>query len=323
MEIQFNIIGDYAQILRERLRIRGYGECSIDSIKDDYSLVLAYFGALRRMVSMVKRTVFKASGFACPPEYVSALAEIERKIESGENINPYLSRKLPNLGANDELLNDWEIQHLHLGTSLITKRKNKGFIEGTPELLFVYFDEQSAYFIVVGDHDRFGDQELLQILHDNWPEVLGRFKDPNVKSVIPDDLTSKQRDQMRRAGYNMGVNVMRDGTAYVMVGGGIMWSGDNMLDVYGTDRLHTWAHRQTNNLRDLAPVMVAELKRRHGLEVVEPITLKLIVEGRSDNRWFFIDDNNHVTVGLGNPWENEPPMIFYFFDDSTSISPPS
>ena len=323
MEVQFNIIGDYAQILRERLRIRGYEECLTDSIKDDYSLVLAYFGALRRMVSMVKRTIFKANGFVCPPEYVSALAEIERKIESGENINPYLSRKLPNLGANDELLNDWGIQHLHLGSSVITKKKNKGFIKGTPDLLFVYFDEQSAYFIVVGDHDSFGDQELLQILHDNWPDVLGIFKDPNVKSVIPDDLTSKQRDQMRRAGYNMGVNVMRDGTAYVMVGGGIMWSGDNTLDVYGTDRLHTWAHRQTKNLRDLVPVMTAGLKRRHGLEVVEPITLRLIVEGRSDSRWFLIDDNNHVTVGLGNPWENKPPMIFYFFDDSTSISPPS
>ena len=57
MEVQFNIISDYAQILRERLRIRGYQGCSIDSIKDNYNLVLAYFGALRRMVSMVKRTV--------------------------------------------------------------------------------------------------------------------------------------------------------------------------------------------------------------------------------------------------------------------------
>ena len=264
MEAQFNIIGDYAQILRERLKVRGYEECSIDSIKEDYSLVLAYFGALRRMVSMVKRTVFRANGW--PPEYVSALAEIERKIESGKNLNPYLSRKLPNLSANDELLNDWGIQHLHLGSSVITKKKNKGFIKGTPDLLFVYFDEQSAYFIVIGDHDSFGDEELLQILHDNWPEVLEKSRNPNIKSVIPDDLTSKQRDQLRRAGYNMGANVMRDGTAYVMVGGGIMSSGDNTLDVYGTNRLHTWAHRQTNNLRDLVPVMVAELKARHGLE---------------------------------------------------------
>lgn len=192
-----------------------------------------------------------------------------------------------------------------------------------PELLFAYFEEESAYFLVIGDHDSFGDQELLQILHDNWPDVLEKFKDPNIKSVIPDDLTSKQRDQMRRAGYNMGVNVMRDGTAYVMVGGGIMWSGDNMMDAHGTDRLHTWAHLQTNNLRDLVPATAAGLKTRHGLELVEPITFRLIVEGRSDSRWFLIDDYNHVTVGLGNPWRDKPPMIFYYFDDSTSISPPS
>ena len=219
MEVQCNIIGDYVQILRRRLGKLGYTECSIDSINDDYNLVLAYFGALRRLVSNVPRTVFKAKGLLCPPKYGSVLAEIERKIKSGENINPYLSRKLPDLRVNDDLLNDWRIQHLHLGSSVITTEgKNKGRIKGTKELLYVYFTEQSAYFIVIGDHHTFADQKLLHIVHENWPEVLKHYEDPRIKSVIPDDLTSEQRRQLREAGYNMGVDMMPDGTAYVMIG---------------------------------------------------------------------------------------------------------
>lgn len=314
MEVQFQIVGDYAQIIRERLRVWGYEECSIDSIKDDYSLVLAYFTAMRRMVPMVQRTVYKPEGFVCPQKYRGAVAEIEKKIERGENLNPYLSRQLPKLKANDALLNDWGIQHLHLGSDVITKEgKTKGMMKGTPELLYVYFDEKAAYFIVIGDHNSFGDQDLLQVLRDNWPDVLEEYRNPRIKSVIPGDLTSKQRDQLRRAGYNTGPVVLRDGSAYMLIGGAIMHSGHNLFDVQGADQLHNWAHLQKANVQRLMPEIAADLKARHGTEITEPATLRLLVEGRSDSRWFLVDDKNHVTVGLGNPW-NDAPLIYYAID---------
>ena len=321
MEVQFQIVGDYAQILRERLRVRGYEECSIDSIKDDYSLVLAYFSAMRRMVPMVQRTVYKPEGFVCPQKYKDVVAEIERKIERGENLNPYLSRQLPNLNANDALLNDWGIQHLHLGSRVITKEgKTKGMMEGTPEILYVYIDEQASYFIVIGDHNSFGDKDLLQVLQDNWPEVLEKYREPRIKSVIPGDLTSKQRDQLRRAGYNTGPVVLRDGSAYMLIGGAITYSGHNLFDAQGTDRLHNWAHVQTANVQRLVPEIAADLKARHGKEITEPVVLRLIVEGRSDSRWFLIGENGHVTIGLGNPWKDNTPMIYYSFDVPSDTS---
>ena len=303
VEVQCNIIGDYVQILRRRLAKLRYTECSIDSIKDDYNLVLAYFGALQRLVSNVPRTVFKAKGFVCPSKYGSVLAEIERRLKSGENINPYLSRKLPDLRVNDDLLNDWRIQHLHLGSSVITTEgKNKGRIKGTKELLYVYFTERSAYFIVIGDHHTFADDKLLHIVHDNWPEVLKQYEDPRIKSVIPDDLTSEQRRQQREAGYNMGVDMMPDGTAYVMIGGGRTWSGDNLNAVRQTDHLHNWALHQTNNLRGCMSEIVTELRTKHGLEIEEPIVLRLRVEGKADSRWYLCDKDDRFTIGIEGPW---------------------
>ena len=93
MEVKLNIFRDYAHILRIRLiDYLGYPTSEVDSIQADDSLVLAYFRVLRRLVSNVPRGVFKADGFVCPPKYVDALAQIERRIRNGENISSYLSR---------------------------------------------------------------------------------------------------------------------------------------------------------------------------------------------------------------------------------------
>ena len=129
MEVKVNIVGDYAQILRKRLLGIGYSKSSVDNLRDEDSIILAYLRACRRLVSNVPRAIFKAKGFVCPPEHIDALAQIERKIRIGENIGPYLSRKPFNkIGYNDALLNDWGIQHLHLGTSVSTNPKHRGLL---------------------------------------------------------------------------------------------------------------------------------------------------------------------------------------------------
>ena len=147
MEVRINVFGDYAQILRKRLTDNiGYSKSSVDSIQDDDGIVLTYFRVLRRLVSNVPRAIFKAEGFVCPPEHVDALAQIERKIRNGESIVPYLSRRVLDVSYNDALLNDWGIQHLHLGTSMSNKPKHRGLlIEDTKELLYVYISLDSVH----------------------------------------------------------------------------------------------------------------------------------------------------------------------------------
>ena len=268
-------------------------------------LVLSYFGALRRLVSNVPRAVLKAKGFVCPPKYNKELAEIERKIQVGENINPYLSWKVSQLRYSDDLLNDWKIKHLHLGR-VYTKGKFEGRIKRTTEVLYVFFTEDSAYFMTIDNHDpdTFAKQELLHILHDNWPEVLKPYKDHglDIRSVIPGDLTNKHRFDLRKAGYNLGVDVMPDCTAYVLIGGGRALSGDNFEDVDFTNRLHEWAYQQTNNLHECISEIVTELRTKHGLEIEEPLVLRLRVEGPTDRQWFLCDESGRFTIPIGGPW---------------------
>ena len=306
MEVKINIFSDYAQILRKRLTDRiGYPESSVDSVQDDDGIVLTYFRVLRRLVSNVPRAIFKAEGFVCPPEDVDALAQIERKIRNGECIVRYLSRRVLDVSYNDALLNEWGIQHLHLGTSMSKKPEHRGLlIEGTKKLLYVYFDKKCAYFIgILGHGTDFADQILIQTIHDNWPEVLEPYREPTIISMYPKDLTSTDRYRVRKANLNLGGVTVSDGTTYMMIGGAVATSGDNMLDVRPTNYLHRWADVLTKDVMTKMPEIMAELKE-NDLEIVEPIVLRLWIKDDSEKQWFLVDDNNRFAIPIAGPGRN-------------------
>ena len=306
MEVKLNIFGDYAQIVRKRLIDKiGYPESSVDSVQDDDGMILTYFRVLRRLVSNVPRTIHKAKDFMCPSEYSDALAQIESKIRRGENITPYLSRRVLDVSYNDPLLNDWGIQHLHLGTSVSTNPKHRGLlIEGTKKLLYVYFDKQCAYFIkILGHGTDFADQILIQTIHDNWPEVLEPYRDPKIISIYPRNPTSTERHEIRQANLNVGLVTVSDGTTYVMIGGVVATSGDNMWDGMQTDHLHRWADDLTKDVMTKMPEIMTELEERD-LEIVEPIVLRLWIKDDSEKQWFLVDDNNQFEIPIIGPWRN-------------------
>lgn len=302
MEVKLDIFRDYAQIVRERLTDNiGHRKSSVDEIQDDDGVVRAYFRVLRRLVSNVPRTISKANDFVCPPEHTNALSKIESKIQKGENITPYLSRQILNISYNDPLLNEWGIQHLHLGKSMSKNPKHRGLlVEGTEQLLYVYFDEECAYFIkILGHGTDFANQLLIQTMHDNWPDVLKPHRVAG--TVYPDDLTSTDRYRLRKANLSAGMVTVSDGTSYGLIGGALMLSGDNILDVMRVDQLRRWAHYLKDEMITKMPAIVSELNER-GLEIVEPIVLRLGIEDETDKQCFLLDDNNRLEIPIPGPW---------------------
>src|ERR1051325_1385424 len=121
-----------------------------------------------------KSREFRVSSESLAPELKAGLALIERKLVTGETIYHHLSRKIGELDFHDLLLDDWDIHHLHLGTSFDDKDKNQGLIEGTREVVYCIFKPDDVYIIQVMSHE-FYDPELLEIVNANWPELLTRL----------------------------------------------------------------------------------------------------------------------------------------------------
>ncbi len=150
------------------------------------------------------------------------------------DLTPRLSRGLKVRQYNDKMLHDWGIYHLHLGAAL----EGDGFMERSGNLLFVMCRPDDLYLLDVRPHRHDGagvwvDDDLVDIIHSNWPEAIARFRFDALRSAHA--LTREQRALLRSKNGNAGVYT-RDGTFYAGIGGGLVGSGSNIRAIMWADR---------------------------------------------------------------------------------------
>lgn len=186
----------------------------------DENISLQYFNLQRRLVTPAPREVLFSNNFTCPVQLQASLDYVVEKITKGESIKSNLSKKILKLEYNDDLLNDWGVYHLHLGTSL----DNEGFAKRTGPLLFAKFDYDSAYLINVMPHGSWTKKEIIITIHDNWPESIAQFrmKFDGLEKEITDDAR-----KMLRRHHILSVVEVEDGIIYGPLGGGYTTSGLN------------------------------------------------------------------------------------------------
>lgn len=193
---------------------------AVDSEQDDdreddrrlQRMTCIYLGVRRRLVSLNPRRVLKSKDFSCGLKYRGALDQIERIIQDGGDLTPYLSRCIKKVDYNDALLNDWGIHHLHLGTTV----ESDGFMNRTGPLLYCRFEEDSVYFIAILPHGSWTTQKLLKTVHRNWPESLSQFRARGIKGVR---RTDEEIKELRRKNANYCLEV-EPGVAHFPPGGG-------------------------------------------------------------------------------------------------------
>ena len=246
LEIRIDLISDISAHVRDTLISLGYRQHSVDRVANDpHRLISCYFGVTRRSISSHPREIHKSNRFSCPERHLGAFAKIEKMIATGDDLTAYFSRKIMELRNVDVMLNAWEVHHLHLGERVESKGKNKGSKERTKSLLYCYFTDTDAYLIDVMDHDSFGSQTVIEIMHENWPELLHGFRIPGVTPYVR--LSDEQTFELTRAGYSTFATT-RDGTVYMPPGGGVMWSGDNAIDIMKTNQLLNRLHHMKTSI---------------------------------------------------------------------------
>lgn len=139
------------------------------------------------MISVRPRKVHIAKEFTCLPELQLGLDLIIEMVKQGVDLGPYLRKRIVDLDYDDDLLNDWDIYHLHLVTTL----DSNGFGNRKGPVLFARFDEEHAYLINVWGHGNWTNQDMIRIIHNNWPESIEYY---SLKDVTGLNQNVTERD---------------------------------------------------------------------------------------------------------------------------------
>lgn len=192
------------------------------------------------------------------------LDNIVNKSKDCSNINTYLSRGIKNIKIPDKMLNDWGVLHLHLSNNL----EHDGFVERTNELLFAYRDildcDNNLYFLDIFEHGDWAKKRTIEILCNNWPKAIKKYRVENMKDIYPKIQTDEDIKSFREANMNIPIKV--SGSYYIGIGGSVMMNGVNMHSMmFQIENLKFFRKKEN------------EILFRHGLS---PEQLKLVVHNR-------------------------------------------
>lgn len=214
MERKADFFDDWVSILKDTLSSRwGYDVSSIP----DSDIPLVYFNSEKKRPEKQIRKLILADSFSCPQEVRVGWEKLRERVESGKDLTLNLSKKIHKHNYKDPMLNDWGIHHFHLNENM-----NGEFSHGTRLLVFALLVDDSFYAIGIFDHDSWVDQEIVEIMHRNWPTVLGKYKIRDI--ILTNQFTKTERLTLRAKNANSFVTV-GDGTVYAPIGGGSTGSG--------------------------------------------------------------------------------------------------
>lgn len=231
MEIEADFVNDVRIKLAADLVQLGYSVPvpAGDAYAAAHRVCVDHYNAHARRVPTRSRVVhrsteLRARELELTPEIRAGVAAAESELTAGADLTPRLSSKLLKRGFNDKMLNDWGIHHLHLGLSM---KPDDRFVTRTGDVLFVLFRDDDAYLIDVRKHGAWCDDDLVEIVHTNWPETIRQFRLDGVSGF---EMTTEQRANLRSKNANAGVTT-QDGTFYAGIGGGLVGSAANLRAV--------------------------------------------------------------------------------------------
>ena len=218
--------------------------------------------------------------YVCPPALKAGFDALVRKVEQGDDLRPHLSTLIRKPDLNDPLLNDWGVHHFHLGTTL----EPSGFVQRTGPLLFALVRPDDFHIIGVFEHGEWTRDDIVEVLHSNWPQVLARWRAGGVKRA-GDPWNANRRKAFRKAGLYLPTET-RDGTVYVLLGGGYVSSGASLE-----------ALRRSDRTRTAIRVLQEDVLRRAG-ELAERARALGCVVGDALSFTLGVGDDGHALVRL-------------------------
>lgn len=260
-------------------------------------LIYTYSNLRERTIPIKPRKILYVNGFERVPEYEEGLVFLENKILSGLDLLPHMSRQIFDTSSKDGLLYDFGIQHLHLG--LKPAPKHSQLIEGRKKVLYCIVDDENVYFLVIDNHGRWGDIELIRLIKNNFPHLIKPFE-MNVQK-LSNHFTEEERIKLRKNGINTPIEV--DGKCYMSPGWGINTAGTSTNAVF---KMNCYYHHyinveknfkqfMNNNIELLRDILKGKNKLKLIAQNISPI---ILLDKYNDVKIYLELKGDHV-IGIG------------------------
>lgn len=277
MELKADFFADWVAILKDILSNQwGY---NLSAVPDE-DIPIVYFDIFRRRAEQKPRQLMIADTFVCPPALNEGWLQLKTKISAGEDLTANLSKLINKPTNKDAMLNDWGVHHFHLGTELEGK-----FIERTGPLLYALLMDDCFYAIGIFDHGGWVNQDVVEIMHRNWPSILERYK---VLGVHSDDLSFKPTEDDRFVMRKKQVNsftTVSDGTTYMPIGSGSSGAGYSLDASFKRNAQFRLLNKIQKHFADNLEDFRAEFER-HGYTNEPEIKATLHIEGEQYSVFF-------------------------------------
>ena len=282
MEVVADFRADMKQILLRALTASGY---EFDPAASFVNVALQYATAEQRFIPVRSRAVHRSTTLVAPAENRTGLRQLLVAVEAGANLRPWQSRGVTDAWSEDALLNDWGVQHFHLGTH--AHAKDPSFRARTGPLLFARVEREHFYALAVMTHHSFAERELVNILHRDFPSTIEAHKIRHLD--VPPPLTNEEHKGLRTAGVMCAVTV-DDGTGYMMIGGGCTSAGTGLSARRRAQDLVHFAARAERWLRDNHEELVERIEHA-AFRPSAPVRFRL---DSGDNGFWIVEEETRA-----------------------------
>ncbi|MET4594663.1 MULTISPECIES: hypothetical protein [unclassified Sphingomonas] len=174
---------------------------------------------------MVPRKVRKAIGYEVPETLAQGEKAFIADVVAGVDLRPYLSTRLDRANLFDAMLFDFGIQHFH--TSMHQHPTKPKYKARTEPILFAFVTKTDMYCLGFFPHGAWSQQRLLDIVYENWPELLERFAARDALA-LSHSYTDDEVASLRKAGMNTPTR-RPDGTVHFGPGTGVATDGSSLI----------------------------------------------------------------------------------------------
>lgn len=251
MALQADFVRDVAVRCTGMLSAAGYTY----QAANDRETIRTYGSVKRRRITTRPRSVYKAA-YTVPAHLTAGEQQLIEKVKSGADLWPHQSRKIGNAAFEDGMLNDYGLQHFHLGTTPDPTRPN--LLQGTNELLFAVVKENDFHALGIFDHKAWSKQALLGIIQAHWPKLIDPYvlKGGEHMKVLGlrHDYTDEKAAKLRKAGVNV-LTQGADGSVRAGPGGGITTNGKSISTTRDVIKIEDY-------VEDLQNEVIVEMMRQ-------------------------------------------------------------